>query len=66
MQCHYGTNNREPRWTITDPCKPEVRPGAREEAASPNVNKHANKRTMLIEKVVAYSGLEPALSRSSS
>ena len=23
------------RWTFTDPCKPEVRPGAREESASP-------------------------------
>ena len=35
MHCHCGTNNREPRWTFTDPCKPEVRPGAREESASP-------------------------------
>ena len=35
MHCHFGTNNRAPRWTITDPCKPEVRPGAREESASP-------------------------------
>ena len=35
MHCHCGTNNREPRWTYTDPCKPEVRPGAREESASP-------------------------------
>ena len=34
MNCHYGTNNRAPRWTFTDPCKPEVRPGAREESAS--------------------------------
>ena len=25
----------EPRWTFMDPCKPEVRPGAREESASP-------------------------------
>ena len=31
MHCHCGTNNRAPRWTFTDPCKPEVRPGAREE-----------------------------------
>ena len=30
MHCHYGTNNRAPRWTFTDPCKPEVRPGARQ------------------------------------
>ena len=35
MYCHGGTNNRAPRWTFTDPCKPEVRPGAREESASP-------------------------------
>ena len=35
MHCHCGTNNRAPGWTFTDPCKPEVRPGAREESASP-------------------------------
>ena len=35
MHCHCGTNNRVPRWTFTDPCKLEVRPGAREESASP-------------------------------
>ena len=35
MHCHCGTNNRAPRRTFTDPCKPEVRPGAREESASP-------------------------------
>ena len=35
MHCHCGTNNRAPLWTFTDPCKPEVRPGAREESASP-------------------------------
>ena len=35
MHCHCGTNNRAPRWTLTDPCKPEVRPGAWEESASP-------------------------------
>ena len=34
MHCHCGTNNRAPRWTFTDPCKAEVRPGAREESAS--------------------------------
>ena len=34
MHSHCGTNNRAPRWTFTDPCKPEVRPGAREESAS--------------------------------
>ena len=35
MHCHCGTNNRAPRLTFTDPCKQEVRPGAREESASP-------------------------------
>ena len=35
MHCHCGTGNRAPRWTFTDPCKPEVRPGALEESASP-------------------------------
>ena len=35
MHRHCGTNNRAPRWTFMDPCKPEVRPGAREELASP-------------------------------
>ena len=35
MYRHCGTNNRAPRWTFTDPCKPEVCPGAREESASP-------------------------------
>ena len=34
MHCYCGTNNRAPRWTFTDPCKPEVRPGAQEESAS--------------------------------
>ena len=35
MHCHCGTNNGAPRWTFMDPCKPEVRPGAQEESASP-------------------------------
>ena len=30
----WATINRAPRWTFRDPCKPEVRPGAREESAS--------------------------------
>ena len=34
MRCHCGTNNRAPQWTFTDTCKPEVRPGAREESAA--------------------------------
>ena len=35
MHCHCCTNNRAPRWTFTDPCKPEERPGARQKSASP-------------------------------
>ena len=35
MHLHCGTDNRAPRWTFMDPCKPEVRPGAREESMSP-------------------------------
>ena len=35
MHCHCCTNIRVPRWTFTEPCKPEVRPGAKEEYASP-------------------------------
>ena len=35
MHCHCGTNNTAPQWTFTDPCKPEVRPSAREKSASP-------------------------------
>ena len=34
MHRHCGTNNRDPWWTFTDPCKPEVRQGARVESAS--------------------------------
>ena len=35
MHCHCGANNRAPRRTFMNPCKPEVRPSAREESASP-------------------------------
>ena len=35
MHCRCCTNNKAPRCTFTDPCKQEVRPGAREESASP-------------------------------
>ena len=35
MRCLCDTNNRAPWWTFTDPCKPEVRPAAREESVSP-------------------------------
>ena len=54
MHCHCGTNNRAPRWTFTDPCKPEVRPGAREESASPAwlaapaMNAHEEQSLLLI------------------
>ena len=34
MHRHCGTNDRAPLWTFADPCKPEVKPGAREESAS--------------------------------
>ena len=36
MHFHCGTNKRTPRWTFKDPWKHEVRPGAREESASPS------------------------------
>ena len=36
VHCHCGTNNRAPLWTFTDPRKSEVRPGSREESASPD------------------------------
>ena len=35
MHRHCDTNNRAPQWTFLDSCKPEARPGAREESASP-------------------------------
>ena len=35
MHRHCGTNNRAPRLPFTDHCKPEARPGAREESAYP-------------------------------
>ena len=35
MHLYSGTNNRAPRLTLIYPCKPEVRPSAREESASP-------------------------------
>ena len=35
MHRHCVTNNKAPWWAFTDPCKPEARPGAREESASP-------------------------------
>ena len=38
MHCHCGTNKRAPRWTFTDPCKPEASPGAREDDGRENHN----------------------------
>ena len=35
MYCHYGTDDREPWWTFSDPCNTEVRHGARKELAAP-------------------------------
>ena len=32
MHCHCGINNRAPRLTFMNPCKPEVRPGTPEES----------------------------------
>ena len=32
-----ATDKRAPRWTFTDPCKPEVRSDAQEESASPDI-----------------------------
>ena len=43
MHCHCGTNHRAPRYTFTDPCKPEVRPGAREESEMLKNNEYSDK-----------------------
>ena len=34
MHRHCGTNNKAPRWSFMNFCRPELRPGAREESAS--------------------------------
>ena len=57
MHCHYGTNNRAPRWTFTDPCKPEVRPGAREESVSPAWLAAPAMNARDTTKVYIYGGL---------
>ena len=63
MHCHCGTNNRAPRWTFTDPCKLEVRPGAREVSlspawlATPATNAHDT------TKVYIYGGLRLGVDR---
>ena len=58
MHCHCGTNNRAPRWTFTDPCKPEVRPGAREESASPAWLAAPAKNSRDTTKDIIYGGLK--------
>ena len=35
MRCHCDTHNRASRWACMDPSKPEVRPDAGMESASP-------------------------------
>ena len=53
---------RAPRWTFTDPCKPEVRPCAREESASPawrasprqSKSKKKNKWWGFLQKLMGY------------
>ena len=57
MHCHCGTNNRAPRWTFTDPCRPEVRPGAREESASPAWLAAPAMNARDTTKVFIYGGL---------
>ena len=57
MHCHWGTNNRAPRWTFANPCKPEVRPGAREESASPAWLAAPAMNVRDTTKVYIYGGL---------
>ena len=57
MHRHCGTNNRALRWTFTDPCKPEVRPGAREESASPAWLAAPAMNARNTTKVYIYGGL---------
>ena len=57
MHFHCGTNNRAPRWTFTDPCKPEVRPGAREESASPALLAAPAMNARDTTNVYTYEGL---------
>ena len=49
--------HRAPRWTFMDPCKPEVRPGAREESASPAWLAAPTMNARDTKKVYIYGGL---------
>ena len=57
MHCHCGTNNRAQWWTFTDPCKPEVKPGAREESASSAWQAAPAMNARDTTKVYIYEGL---------
>ena len=63
MHCHCGTNNRAPRWTFTDHCKPEVRPGAREESGSPAWLAAPAINVSDTTKVYVYGGLTLGVDR---
>ena len=58
MHCLCGTNNRAPRWTFTDPYKPEVRPGTREQSASPAGLAAPAMNARDTTKVYVYGGLK--------
>ena len=57
MHCHCGNNNRAPRWTFTDPLQTRVRPGAREESASPPGQPHPPRMPATQLKYI-YGGLK--------
>ena len=65
MHRHCRTNNRAPRRTFIDPCKPEVRPGAREESASPAwlAAPALNARDTTKMYIYIYGGLTPYVDR---
>ena len=46
-----------PRWTFTDPCKPEVRSGARKESASPAWLAAPAMNARVTTKLYIYGGL---------
>ena len=59
MLCHCETYNRAPRLTFTDPCKSEVRPGARLESPCPawlaSLTMNASDTTKVY--IILYEGL---------
>ena len=57
MHRHCDTNNRASSWTFTDPNKPEVRLGAREESASPAWLAAPAMNARDTTKVYVYGGL---------